>query len=141
MKPSCPVLNPMTQMIRLLTAASTQPVQHLLPIRIVEKTVSTQDKQSSRHTSESTSNLISSIFTRKERLVPRSKEVRRNLRNLGLPVRLGVPYISESEIQLAPPGYPSNDGRRALICCSHATIWFQLAKAWATSNHPLISAN
>ncbi len=73
MKPSCPVLNPMTQMIRLLIAASTQPVQHLLPIRIVEKTVSTQDKQSSRHTSENTSNLISSIFTRKETLVPRSR--------------------------------------------------------------------
>jgi hypothetical protein len=45
-------------MIKLLTAAITQPVQHLLPIRIVEKTVSTQDKQSSRHTSESTSSVM-----------------------------------------------------------------------------------
>jgi len=63
----------MTQMIRLFAAASTQPTQHLLPTRMVEQIVSTQDKQSSRHTSESTSNLISSIFTRKERLVPRSR--------------------------------------------------------------------
>jgi hypothetical protein len=100
MKPSCPVLNPITQMIRLLIAASTQPVQHLLPTRIVEKTVSTQDKQSSRHTSESTSNLISSIFTRKERLVPRSKEVTHNLGNVGLPVGLDVPDVSETA---APP--------------------------------------
>jgi hypothetical protein len=37
----------------------TQPVQHLFPIRIVEKTVRTQDKQSSRQTSESTSNFMS----------------------------------------------------------------------------------
>jgi len=82
----------MTQMIRLLTAASTQPVQYLLPIRIVEKTVNTQDKQSSRHTSESTSNLISSIFTRKERLVPDIQEVRRNRGNLALPVTMGVSF-------------------------------------------------
>jgi hypothetical protein len=37
MKPSCAVLNPMTQMIRLFAAASTQPSQHLLPTRIVRK--------------------------------------------------------------------------------------------------------
>ena len=93
----------MTQMITLLTAASTQPCQHLLPTRMVEQIVSTHDKQSRRHTSESTSNLISSIFTRKERIVPRSKEVSHNLGNLGLPLRLGFPFISERQIQLAPP--------------------------------------
>lgn len=64
MKPNCAVLNPMTQMIRLLAAASTQPSQHLLPTRIVEKTVSTQDKQSSRNMSDSNSNFISAIFPR-----------------------------------------------------------------------------
>ncbi len=69
MKPSCPVLNPITQMIRLLTAAITQPVQHLLPIRIVEKTVRTQDKQSSRHKSESTSNLMFYLHSEVEAFV------------------------------------------------------------------------
>src|SRR6266436_4559110 len=64
MKASCAVLNPMTQMIRLFAAASTQPSQHLLPTRIVEKIVRTQDKQSSRNTSESTSNFISTIVPR-----------------------------------------------------------------------------
>ena len=91
----------MTQMIRLLTAAITQPVQHLLPTRIVEKTVSTQDKQSSRHTSESTSSFI--IYLRSEveaRL--RSEEVRDNLGNLGVPEGVGLPYISESEIRVGP---------------------------------------
>ena len=71
---------------------------------MVEQIVSTHDKQSRRHTSESTSNLISSIFTRKERIVPRSKEVSHNLGNLGLPLRLGFPFISERQIQAhAPP--------------------------------------
>src|SRR5258708_798710 len=64
MKPSCSVLSPMTQMIKLFAAASTQPSQHLLPTRIVEKTVRTQDKQSSRNTSESTSNFIWPIVPR-----------------------------------------------------------------------------
>jgi hypothetical protein len=72
MKPNCAVLNPMTQMIRLLAAASTQPSQHLLPTRIVEKTVSTQDKQSSRNMSDSNSNFIASIFPRIVGLVLRS---------------------------------------------------------------------
>src|ERR1700682_3237594 len=80
MKPSCAVLNPMTQMIRLFAAANTQPSQHLLPTRIVEKTVSTQDKQSSRNTSESTSNFISAIFPRMVWLVLRSRP--RRLPNL-----------------------------------------------------------
>jgi|HubBroStandDraft_4_1064222.scaffolds.fasta_scaffold461107_1 hypothetical protein len=82
MKPSCPVLNAIKQIIRLLTAAITQPVQHLLPTRIVEKTVRTQDKQSSRHNSESTSNFMfylhSEVGAR-----PISEDVTRNLRNLG----------------------------------------------------------
>ena len=54
----------MRQMIRLFAAASTQPSQHLLPTRIVDTTVRTQDKQSSRNTSESTSNLMSTIVLR-----------------------------------------------------------------------------
>jgi hypothetical protein len=52
----------MTQMIMLFAAASTHPSQHLRPTKIVEKTVSTQDKQSSRNTNESPSNFISPIF-------------------------------------------------------------------------------
>jgi hypothetical protein len=80
----------MTQMIRLLTAASTQPAQHLLPIRIVEKTVNTQDKQSSRHTSESTSNVISSYLHSEGEARPDIHDMRRNVGNLALPVRLGV---------------------------------------------------
>ena len=82
MKLSCAVLNPMTQMIRLFAAASTQPSQHLLPTRIVENTVSAQDKQSNRNTSESTSNFISAIFPRMVWLVQRSRQQRRNLGNL-----------------------------------------------------------
>jgi hypothetical protein len=70
-------------MIRLLTAAITQPVQHLLPTRIVEKTVMTQDKQSSRHTSESTSNFMFYLHSEVEARV-QSEEVTRNLGNLGL---------------------------------------------------------
>jgi hypothetical protein len=81
MKPSCAVLNPMTQMIRLFAAASTQPSQHLLPTRILEKTVSTQDKESSRNTSESISTFISTIFSRMVWFV-RSRPRRRNLGNL-----------------------------------------------------------
>src|ERR1700693_834176 len=54
----------MTQMIRLFAAASTNPSQHLLPTRMVEKIVSAQDKQSSRNTSESISSFISVIFLR-----------------------------------------------------------------------------
>jgi len=67
---------------------------------MVEKTVSTQDKQSSRHTSESTSNLISYLRSEGE---ARSeiREVRRNHGNFDFPVRPGVPYISQSEIQVA----------------------------------------
>jgi len=82
MKPSCAILNPMTQMIRLFAAASTQPSQHLLPTRIVENTVSTQDRQSSRYTSESISNFISTIFSRMVWLVLRSRLRRRNPGNL-----------------------------------------------------------
>jgi len=70
-------------MIRLLTAAITQPVQHLLPTRIVEKTVMTQDKQSSRHTSESTSNFMFYLHSEVEARV-RSEDVTRNLGNLRL---------------------------------------------------------
>jgi hypothetical protein len=54
----------MTQMIKLFAAASPQPSQHLLPTRIVETTVRTQDKQSSRNMSESTSNFILPIVLR-----------------------------------------------------------------------------
>jgi hypothetical protein len=54
----------MTQMIRLFAAASTQPSQHLLPTRMVEQIVSTQDKQSSRNTSESICSFIWVIFLR-----------------------------------------------------------------------------
>ena len=54
----------MTQMIRLFATASTQPSQHLLPTRIVETTVRTQDKQSSRNMNESTSNFILPIVLR-----------------------------------------------------------------------------
>ena len=54
----------MMQMMKLFTAASTQPSQHLLPTRMVEKIVSTQDKQSSRSTSESISSFILVIFLR-----------------------------------------------------------------------------
>ncbi len=90
----------MTQTIRLLTTAITQPAQHLLPIRIVEETVSTQDKQSSRHTSESTSIFMFYLHSEAEAR-PRSEEVRHNLGNLG--PSWGVPYISEGEIRVAPP--------------------------------------
>ena len=62
MKPSCAVRNPMTQMMRLFTAANTHPSQHLRPTRIVEKIVSTQDKQSNRSTSDNKSNFIRPIF-------------------------------------------------------------------------------
>ncbi|MFZ0478859.1 MAG: hypothetical protein WAL71_06895 [Terriglobales bacterium] len=44
MKPSCPVLNPMTHTITLLTAASAQPSQHRRPTKIVDAMVKTQDK-------------------------------------------------------------------------------------------------
>ena len=56
----------MTQIIRLFAAAKAQPSQHLFPTRMVEKTVSTQDKQSSRNTSESISSFISTIFLPKD---------------------------------------------------------------------------
>ena len=52
------------QMIKLFAAASIQPAQHLLPIRMVEQIVSTQDKQSNRHTSESISSFIPVILLR-----------------------------------------------------------------------------
>jgi len=81
MNPNWAVLNPITQMIRLFAAASIQPSQHLLPTRIVEITVSTQDKQSSRNTSESTSSFISAIFPRIGRLGRRSRPRRHNLGN------------------------------------------------------------
>ncbi len=82
MKASCAVRNPMTQMTRLFAAASTQPSQCLLPTRIVEKIVSTQDRQSSRNTSESISSFISVIFPRIEVLVFISRRRWRNLGNL-----------------------------------------------------------
>ena len=44
MNPICAVWNPMTQMIKLFTAASTQPCQHRLPTKIVEPMVSAQDR-------------------------------------------------------------------------------------------------
>jgi hypothetical protein len=72
----------MTQMIRLLTAAIIHPVQDLLPTRIVEKTVSTQDKQSSRHTSESTSSFMFYLHPEIEARL-RSDEARRNVGNPG----------------------------------------------------------
>src|SRR6185369_6448646 len=71
----------MTQMIKLFAAASTQPSQHLLPTRMVEKIVRTQDKQSSRNTSESISSFISVIFPRIDLQVCISKLRWRNLRN------------------------------------------------------------
>jgi hypothetical protein len=43
-KPHCEVLTPMMQMMTLFMAASPQPSQHLRPTRIVESTVSPQDK-------------------------------------------------------------------------------------------------
>src|SRR5580704_14779742 len=89
MKPSWPVLNPITQMIRLLTAAITQPVQHLFPTRIVEKTVRTQDKQSSRHTSESTSSFMFYLHSEVEARL-RSEEMTPNLSNLRIPVMQSV---------------------------------------------------
>jgi hypothetical protein len=96
MKPSCAVLNPMTQMIRLFAAASTQPSQHLLPTRIVEKIVSTQDKQSSRNTSESTSSFISTIFPRIWRQLRRSRMRGHNLGNL--PEALSLASVAASRI-------------------------------------------
>ena len=102
MKPSCPVLSPMTQMIRLLTAAITQPAQHLLPTRIVEKTVSTQDKQSRRHTSERTSNFMFYLRSEVEDCL-RPEEVRRNPGNLPS-CKAGRSYISEVGIHGVPPG-------------------------------------
>jgi len=81
MKASWAVLSPMTQMIKLFAAASTQPSQHLLPTRMVEKIVRTQDKQSSRNTSESISSFISVIFPRIDLQVCISKLRWRNLRN------------------------------------------------------------
>src|SRR6185369_1749390 len=71
----------MTQMIKLFAAASTQPSQHLLPTRMVEKIVRTQDKQSSRNTSESISSFISFILPRIDLQVCVSKLRWRNLRN------------------------------------------------------------
>src|ERR1700732_2471135 len=85
MKPSCAVLNPMTQMIRLFATASTQPSQHLLPTRIVETTVRTQDKQSSRNMTESTSNFILPIVRRMGWLALRSSPQGHNLVNLSAP--------------------------------------------------------
>ncbi len=52
----------MAQMRMLFAAARTQPSQHLLPTRIVEKTVRTQDKKSSLSTSENKSNFMMSTF-------------------------------------------------------------------------------
>jgi hypothetical protein len=43
-KPNCDVFTPIMQTMTLFTAARAQPSQHRLPIRIVEKIVSTQDK-------------------------------------------------------------------------------------------------
>jgi hypothetical protein len=42
--PSCPVRNPITQMIALFTPATASPVQRLRPTRTVERTVRQQDK-------------------------------------------------------------------------------------------------
>src|ERR1700730_1479995 len=89
MEPSCAVLNPMTQMIRLFAAASTQPSQHLLPTRIVERIVSTQDNQLSRNTSERISNFISAMLARDSGLFCDSRARRRNLGNLRCSVWLG----------------------------------------------------
>lgn len=44
MKPNCAVLIPMTQIMTLFAAANTHPSQHLLPTRIVDKTVNAQEK-------------------------------------------------------------------------------------------------
>jgi hypothetical protein len=108
MKPNCAVLNPMTQMIRLFAAASTQPSQHLLPTRIVEQTVSTQDKQSSRNTSESTSSFISVIFPRIGWLVRRSKPRGHNLGNL---MRLRLATVARAP---SPARSMSNEGGRQI---------------------------
>jgi hypothetical protein len=43
MNPVCSVRNPITHMMALLTAATTQPCQYRLPIRTVEPIVSTQE--------------------------------------------------------------------------------------------------
>ena len=43
-KPSCPVRNPITQMMALFTPATASPVHRLRPTRIVERTVRQQDK-------------------------------------------------------------------------------------------------
>jgi hypothetical protein len=43
MNPNCAVRSPMTQMMTLLMAANIQPSQHLLPTRIVERIVKTQE--------------------------------------------------------------------------------------------------
>jgi hypothetical protein len=87
MNPNCAVFNPMTQMIRLFAPASTQPSQHLLPTRIVEITVGTHDKQSSRNASESTS--IIRYFPADRELVRRSRMQERNLGNLSFRIRYG----------------------------------------------------
>jgi hypothetical protein len=42
--PACAVRRPMTHISTLLTAQSTQPSQRRRPTRIVEATVSTQDR-------------------------------------------------------------------------------------------------
>jgi len=44
MNPHCAVLSPMMQTTMLFMAASAQPSQHRLPIRMVETMVKTQDK-------------------------------------------------------------------------------------------------
>jgi len=88
----------MAQTIRLLAAAITQPIQHLLPTRIVEETVSTQDKQSSRHTSESTSIFMFYLHLEAEAF-PRSEEARHNIGNLGFPEVF--PASLKSEIGVA----------------------------------------
>jgi hypothetical protein len=43
-KPDCSVRSPMTHISTLLAAQSTQPSQRRRPTKIVEATVSTQDK-------------------------------------------------------------------------------------------------
>jgi hypothetical protein len=111
----------------LLNAAITQPVQHLLPTRIVEKTVSTQDKQSSRHTRKSTSIFMFYLHSEAE-ACPRSEEVRHNLGNTG--PSWGVPYISESEIRVAPP--PSG-----LELISQIVELPGLGQPFFTQSHPI----
>jgi len=43
-KPICAVLNPITQMMMLLTPAKAQPSQYRRPTKMVDATVSTQER-------------------------------------------------------------------------------------------------